>query len=140
MKSVFVDANVVIDYLSLREPFSTEAAELFELADNDRIKIFVSAVSFNVIYYILRQQLGHKASIGALSALSSMVTIISVTADILNSSLTSDLTDFEDAIQYYTALSEPGIEAIITRDKKGFRKSELPIFKPGEALRLIRDV
>ncbi len=137
MKYFFVDANVIIDYLSKREPFSTEAAELFELAENNKIRIFVSAVSFNVIYYILRQQLGHKVTIGYLVELSSLITISDVTHSVINNALTFDNIDFEDSIQYYTALSNPEIEAIITRDKKGFKKSELPVFKPSEVLKLI---
>ena len=140
MKYVFVDANVIIDYLAMREPFSTEAAELFELAENNKISLFISAVSFNIIYYIIRQQLGHKAAVTSLSAISSLVTIISVTGTVINNALAMDNTDFEDAIQYYTAISIPKIEAIITRDKKGFKKSELPVFKPLEALKLIQAV
>ena len=137
MKCLFVDANVIIDYLSGREPFSTEAAALFELADNNKIKIFVSAISFNVIYYILRQQLGHRTAIKALNELSTLVTISAVTSSVISNALAMDHADFEDAIQYYTAITNPEIEAIVTRGKKVFKKSELPVFKPSEALRLI---
>jgi len=39
--------------------------------------------------------------------------------------LSSDFSDFEDAIQYYTALDNK-LEIIITRNKKDFKKSKLP--------------
>ena len=44
---------------------------------------------------------------------------------ILELALSSDFSDFEDAIQYYTALDNK-LEIIITRNKKDFKKSKLP--------------
>ncbi len=48
--------------------------------------------------------------------------------------LVSDFKDFEDAIQYHTAL-ENGIDVIITRNKKDFKNSKLPVMTAKEYLR-----
>jgi predicted nucleic acid-binding protein len=134
MRHVFLDANVVIDYLATREPFSTQAALLFEMAEKKKLKLFTAAVSFNVIYYILRQQTGHNAAIGYLKDLSLLLFAMDVTGKEINNALSSPFADFEDAIQYFTAISNPEISAIITRDKKGFRNSSIPAMAPAEFL------
>jgi predicted nucleic acid-binding protein len=137
MKNVFLDANVVIDYLGAREPFSTEAALLFEQGEKAKINIFVSAVSFNVIYYVLRQKMGHKSTIDVLDRLAELVRIVGTSSEIITQAISSGNSDFEDAIQYYSALSNRKIDAIITRDPKGYKKSELPVLSPLEALKVI---
>jgi len=137
MKNLFIDANVVIDYLTTREPFSTDAALLFELSERGKIRMFTASVSFNVIYYLIRQKLGHKSAIGLLEELSMLLSISDVTQKVIKNALASGNSDFEDSIQYYTALSEPEIDAIITRDKKGFKNSEISVFTPTEILHII---
>ncbi len=137
MKNLFLDTNVVIDVLDKREPFSTEAALLFEFAEKEAISIFIAAVSFNVIYYVLRRKIGHKITLTVLDELTRFVTIVNVTQEVIKDAITSGNSDFEDAIQYYSAISNTKIEAIITRDPKGFKKSKLPIFKPTEVLELL---
>ena len=54
MKHVFMDTNVVIDFLANRQPFSLYAAKLFDLAVSGSITIYISALSYSNIYYILR--------------------------------------------------------------------------------------
>ncbi len=137
MKNLFIDANVIIDYLTTREPYSTEAASLFELSERGEIRMFTAAVSFNVIYYLIRQKIGHKSAIGLLDDLSTLVSVSDVTQKVIKNALASGNSDFEDAIQYYAALNESEIDAIITRDKKGFRNSEISVFTPTEILRII---
>lgn len=134
MKCVFIDTNVIIDFLAEREPFAMDAAKLFEYANQNKLKIFISAVSYNNIYYILHQSLKHAATIKLLAELSDMIEIADVTDDVIRQSLKSDFNDFEDAIQYYSALKIPKIDFIITRNTKDFKKSTLPVLTPAEAL------
>jgi predicted nucleic acid-binding protein len=138
MKHLFIDANVVIDLLADREPFSSVAAELFDSSVSGNTKLYVSAVSFNVVYFILRKEYGHKGTLDVMRQLADMVVILDVTSPIMHKAIHSGFADFEDAIQYFVAVSEPKIDAIITRDVKGFRKSELPVMRPDEALAILR--
>lgn len=137
MKHLFIDVNVILDYLTDREPFSTDAANIFELAEQGKIRLFTAAVSFNLTYYILRKRIGHKSTLKVLEDLAFLVTISDVTQDVIKNALKSDRSDFEDAIQYYTALSNPEIQAIITRDKLGFKNSNVAVFTPTDILRFI---
>ena len=137
MKNIFLDTNVVIDFLADRKPFSLDAAKLFNFGVLGKVKIYLSAVSYNNIYYILRQSLSNAGTIKLLDELSEMAEIADVTKSIIKKSLKTDFKDFEDAIQYYCALSLNKIEFIVTRDTKDFKKSTLSIMTPAEAVSLI---
>jgi hypothetical protein len=60
--------------------------------------------------------------------------ILDATKTILLSAMRSDFKDFEDAIQYYSAKGQVGINAIITRNPKDFAVKDLAILSPDEAL------
>ena len=137
MKQIFLDTNVIIDFLADRKPFSVAVAGIFNYAVLGKIKLYISAVSYNNIYYILRQSFSNTETIKLLDELSQMTEIADVTKAIIKNSLKSDLRDFEDAIQYNCALSLKKIDFIVTRDTKDFKKSVLPIMNPEEALILI---
>ena len=134
MKHIFLDTNVVIDFLADRRPFSVDAAQLFDLAIQGEIKIYISAVSYNNIYYILRQSLTSNTTIKLLDELAGMTEIADVTKEVIRQSLKSDFKDYEDAIQYYCALNISEIDLIVTRNTKDFKKSELAVLTTTEAI------
>ncbi len=140
MKNIFLDTNIVIDFLADRKPFSMYAARLFNLAAQGKVKIFISAVSYNNIYYILRQSLQHSATLELLSQLSELTESADVTKVIINESLKTDFKDFEDAIQYNCALSLKVVDFIVTRDTKDFKKSTIAVLTPEEAVSRLEKV
>ena len=137
MKRIFLDTNVIIDFLADRKPFSLAAARIFNYGVLGKIKLYISAVSYNNIYYILRQSFSNTETIKLLDELSEIAETADVTKAIIKNSLKSALTDFEDAIQYNCALSIHKIDFIVTRNTKDFKKSTLPVMNPEEALVLI---
>ena len=137
MKNIFLDTNVLIDFFADRKPFSIEAARLFNYSFKKEINIFISAVSYNNIYYILRQSCSHTETIKMLNELNEWTDIIDVSKDVIKKSLKSDFKDFEDAIQYNCAKSLSKIDFIVTRDTKDFKLSSLPILTPKEAVSLV---
>lgn len=140
MKNLFLDTNVVIDFLADRKPFSDSAAQIFNMGQSRKLKLFISAVSYNTIYYILRQSQSEKSTIYLLKELSALAAIADVTQDVIRKALQAEFKDFEDAIQYYTAASIPKIHCVVTRDPKGFKQSALPVMSPLEVLQLIQEV
>lgn len=134
MKSLFLDTNVLIDFLANRQPHSISATFLMDLAAKGDLKIYVTSLSYSNIYYIIRKLVTHKKLISILKDLNSITRIISITDKTIESALQSDFKDFEDAIQYFAALSNSSIEAIVTRDPKGFSKSQIPVITPDEAV------
>ena len=134
MNNIFLDTNVIIDFLADRRPFSLLAAKIFNYSLYGKVKVFISAVSYNNIYYILRQSLTNTETIKLLDELCEMTEIADVTKAVIKKSLKTDFKDFEDAIQYNCALSINKIDFIVTRDTKDFKNSVLPVLTPEEAL------
>ena len=137
MKIIFLDTNVIIDFLADRRPFSLTVAEIFNASLSGNVKIYISSVSYNNIYYILRQSLSHNETLKLLEALSEMTEIVDVTKTVIKKSLKSEFKDFEDAIQYNCALTVSKLDFIVTRDSKDFKKSTLPVMNPQEAVGII---
>lgn len=106
MKHYFVDTNVIIDMLADREEFADAASELFDAAGRCEICIHISSLSYANVYYIVRRYLGHDKTIESLKALSDYVTILPVTEKVIRQALSSEFNDFEDAIQYYSAIQD----------------------------------
>lgn len=134
MEKVFVDTDIVLDLLSGRQPFNKFAAELFSLADQGKLKIFVSSLSFAKINYILSRQYTNDQSRKKLLKFKTLVSVIAVNDKIIELALASDFKDFEDAIQYYAAI-ESGLTTLLTRNLKDFRKAQISIFTAEQFLK-----
>ncbi len=137
MKHLFLDTNVIIDVLANREPFSNDSSRLFDYADKGNLSVYISALSYSNIYYILRKTCSHKEMVSLLKDIKAISMTMDVTESIIDRSLDSGLKDLEDAIQLNTALSNKKIQAIVTRDIKGFKNSDISVLTPEEAVRLI---
>lgn len=139
MKNLFLDTNVIIDVLADRRPFSVSSSKLFDYADNGKTSLYISALSYSNIYYIIRKSCSHKVMISLLRDLEAITLTLDVTKQIISKSFNSNFKDFEDAIQYNTALSNKKVEAIITRNPKDYKNSDLSVFTPDEALKIIEN-
>lgn len=131
-EAVFVDTDVIIDFLIDRSPFSQGSAEIFALAEREEIRVYVSSVCFSNIFYITRKIVGFEKSIELLHKLERISTILPVGSMTIKQALTARFSDFEDGIQNFTALQASNIQAIITRNTKDFKKSDLSIQTPEE--------
>ena len=125
---VFVDSDVIIDFFTDREPFVNPASKIFELNELDVIQIYISAVSLNNIYYIVRKYIGHKDTIKIIEEIVEITEIIGTSKKEIVQALKNDFKDFEDSVQYSSALNIKGVEAIITRNTKDYTKAKLPVF------------
>jgi predicted nucleic acid-binding protein len=130
MQKVFVDTDVIIDFLIDRKPFSGQAAIILSLSEYKNIQVFVSALTFANCYYILKKYSSHSKVISKLSQLAELVEIVDVTKKAILDSLKSDFKDFEDSIQNETARKETQIKILITRNIKDYQKSDLSILSP----------
>ncbi len=127
---LFIDSDVVIDFFTDRAPHANAASELFELNEKGKVVLYLSAVSINNIYYIVRRFLGHKKTLEVLETLIEMTQIIGTTKNEVIQALKNDFTDFEDAIQYSSALTIKDLDAIITRNTKDYRNSKIAVMTP----------
>jgi predicted nucleic acid-binding protein len=129
MTKVFVDTDVCIDLLSGRKPFNKTAEILFSLADNRKIKIHVSSLSFANIDYVLRSQYSSIHSRQIIGKFKTIVNVLPVDSKTIDLAITSDFNDFEDAIQYFCAI-ENNLTTIITRNIKDYKKATVKVLTP----------
>ncbi len=137
MKYFFIDTNILFDFLLAREPHATLAARLLSLSQEKKCGLYVSVISFNNLYYVLKKISSHSKAMSSIAGLSVYLRIVDFDKNILNQALNSDFKDFEDAIQYYSALQISKIDGIITRNLKDFKLSEIPVLSPEMALGLM---
>lgn len=133
---LFVDSDVVIDFFTDREPHANPASELFELNEQESVKLYLSAVSINKIYYIVRKFLGHKKTLEVVETLTEMAEIVGTSKKEIIQALRNDFKDFEDSIQYSSALTIIDLDAIITRNIKDYRKSSITVMSPLHFLKM----
>jgi predicted nucleic acid-binding protein len=103
------------------------------MVENREVIGVVSSESFSNLYYVIRRLSTHEKAIELLKELNKIVTVGTLSQVSVESALNSGWKDFEDALQHYCAIKEE-CDAIITRNKKDFEASELPVYSPTEWL------
>ena len=137
MINFFLDTNIVIDFLTDRKPFSSLAGKLFDYSEKGEVKLYLSAVSYSNIYYVVRKVSSHKETIKILSRLEEMTEIIDTTSSTIKNAIDSEFKDFEDALQYYSAKLNTNINGIVTRNGGDFKHGTISILTPEEAIRFM---
>lgn len=127
MKRIFLDTNILLDVFLERHPFCTSAQQVWTLVENKRLHAAISAISVMNIFFIMRKLTSVAKAHQAVRALIESFTIIETSARLISRALRSEISDLEDAVQYYSALKS-GSMAIITRDPHGFKTSLIPVF------------
>ena len=129
MNKIFVDTDVILDLLARRIPHFHFSAVLFTFAEMKKLELYTTPLIIANTFYILRKQLGNESAKNALRKLRILLHIIDSTESIIDKALNSDFSDFEDAIQYYTAL-EYGIPVILTRNIRDYKKASIVVQTP----------
>jgi predicted nucleic acid-binding protein len=130
---VLVDTNVLLDVLAERKPFYPEAVRIWTLAESQRLDAHVAAISFTNCYYLVRKHADQRSADKAVRLLRDVFTPVDLTARIITQAIDSGLGDFEDAIQFHSAVCA-GAECVITRNPDHFPKAPLSILTPAEFL------
>src|SRR5680860_574454 len=134
MKRILIDTNIVIDLLSKRKDFYDDAANLFSQADKKEITLTISSLTFTNTNYILTKLKSAKEAREILRKFKVLVELLSLDDKITELALSDEsFPDFEDGLQYYSAI-ENEIDIIITRNKKDFKNSKLPVLTAKEYL------
>lgn len=130
---LFLDTNVMLDLLGERDPFYISAAKIATLADKRSLQIIVSALSYATISYFLTKYDGTEKTKEKLRKFKVISDICELDELIIEKALNSGFSDFEDSLQYFSAL-RTDCDIIITRNGKDFKKSEIPVMTPDEFL------
>lgn len=134
MIRLLIDTNIVIDLLAKREEFYYEAATLFSLADKNKLTLVISSLTFANTNYILSKLKTERESRMILRKFKVLTEVVSLDDKIIDLALNDDFfPDFEDGLQYYSAI-ENRIDVILTRNKKDFKNSKIPVMTAKEYL------
>lgn len=133
---LFLDTNVILDLILNRQPFFDDIAKIVTLSEKGKHKLVTTSVSFVNCNYILGRSIKKEKVTENLKIARLIFDIIDVSQTDIDKSLNSDFEDFEDGVQYYSALRN-NCNYIITRDNKDFKHSEIPVLAPSEFLKIL---
>jgi predicted nucleic acid-binding protein len=133
MKKIFVDSDVILDFLLDREPYSDDIAQILESSLKDRISVCVSSVTITNLNYIIGRIENKNSAAKKTAKILKLVRVENVGESTVNKSINSKFIDFEDGVQNYCA-EESSHKILITRNTKDYKESDLAILTPREYL------
>jgi len=130
-RNVFLDANIILDYMLPRKHHSMYAASFFEQAQKFSAILYVCSFTFAIVYHHLRKsKMPHNIALTHLEKLLQKVVCLPVCDVTIQKAIKSGFRDFEDALQYHCALQVPECDAIITRNPIDFALSSVFVTSP----------
>lgn len=115
MEPILLDTDVCLDSLAGRDPWNIDANRIFHSSVEGNTDLYISGLTFSNLFYLLSKTHGPKKTVQKLSAMRELVSVSPVNEEIVDSALAAGWTDFEDAIQYNSALVV-GCGILITRN------------------------
>ena len=131
MIRALIDTNVILDIALNREPFFKYSSMIFDRIDDQILEGFITASSITDIYYIASKQKDKFQARKFLISLIQILEVIGIDKDIVIQALESEMPDFEDAIQVFSAKSN-SIDLVITRNVADFASSGMNALTPQE--------
>ena len=127
---VFLDTNILIDYLLFRGDEAMSAEYLFECSLNEDIDLHIAAHSLTNIFYVLRKECSAEERRQIILNLCSLCRVESVSDEKIEKAITAGFTgDLEDALQIQCAV-DSGCDYFVTRDLELFEKSPVRTVLP----------
>lgn len=130
---LFVDSDILLDILLLRQPHFGASAEILELPNTNAIKCVASVHSILNVHYLAKKIHGEQNTRHAIQMLMEKLSIVAENDSLIYEALKSNFTDFEDAVQHEAAASAKA-DYIITRNKKDYKHSAIPVLTAEEFL------
>ena len=131
---VLIDTNVILDVCFERAEFQDDAKQIFSLIERKQLKGCVSATAITDIYYMARKQFKDKEkALWTVNRLSELFKILKADEKSIRNAVKLHWTDFEDSVQHAVA-KRSHVQAIITRNKKDYAQSQIPVYTPKDFL------
>ena len=116
---IFFDTNIMLDLIQER-PGYQYAARLLQMQEDGEITVCISILSMANIAYVLRKTIPQNLIVPTLKQISSIVEVIPMDNDQLQSALLMEGPDFEDIMQAACAASG-GCQVILTHNPGDFK-------------------
>ncbi|MEG4586270.1 PIN domain-containing protein [Microcoleus sp. MOSTC5] len=130
---LLIDTNIIVDVALYREPFFAESDRILTFVEEAQIQGYISASTFSDLYYIIRRDRGRDWTLDFLRQLATFCQVATVDNSVISMALTRNFKDFEDAIQYSTAVINR-INAIVTRNPRDFPVTTPRIVTPNQLI------
>ena len=132
MMKVFLDTNILIDYVDHREK-RVYAGLILSMADGGLITLFASYLSYANMGYILRKRT-QEERYRLIREARAIATVLPCDTEQLDAALAHPAKDYEDMLQYQCALAA-GCDVVVTNNKKDFHEfCKLPFLTSEEFL------
>ena len=132
ISKIFFDTNAIMDFLGERKG-ALEIGKIISIAENRAWTIYISPVSIATTFYLLTKTLGKETALQKIKLFKQISCVSEINDEVVNKAINSDFSDFEDALQYFSALAS-GCDVIITKNEKDFRKAEIPVLNATDFL------
>lgn len=130
---VFLDSDVILDYLTARDYFLSETKVIMDMGFKKEINLYTSALIISDIHYFISKVENSKQSMIKIGKLLQFIKVTNVGEKEIMEALKSKFKDFEDGIQNFSAINSK-LDIIITRNIKDFKHSDLAVLTPKEFL------
>lgn len=130
MKFLF-DTNVILDVLAERKPFYQNSAVCMANVEKGIIEGWICSTTVTTIAYLLGKELQGQKLIESIDALLNLYNVSTVNKQVLRDALSSGFSDYEDSVLHQSTLTSE-FDGIISRNKKDFKTSKLPVYTPEE--------
>lgn len=137
MLKVFIDTDVILDFLFDRKPYSESAAKVLSLCEKGMIQGYITSITISNTYYLLRKVAKHQKVMDSLKDLLSFLNISITDKQTILDALNSEFKDFEDALQNSSAINSDNIQILLTRNSKDYKASNLSILSSEEFLNIL---
>ena len=135
---LLLDTDVLLDVLAEREPFYGDSVRVWEYVERKMAEGWVSAISFNNIYHIVRRVGDRRKARRAIALLHELFQVAPVDTDVIGRAIGAPMRDFEDAIQWACAIAG-GIDQIVTRNTRDYPVAYPAAVTPTEFLQMTQD-
>lgn len=126
MQKIFLDTNIILDFLGEREGFYEASAKIMTLADKKKIQAYTSPSSISNVFYVLARYESSKTALEKIRKFKLLCSMSVMDDEVVEKAIHSDFKDFEDAMQYFSALAS-NCDVIITRNEKDFKNALIPV-------------
>ncbi|MBQ4100051.1 MAG: PIN domain-containing protein [Oscillospiraceae bacterium] len=134
---VLIDTCIIIDALQSRVPFSEVAQKIFIYSANKRFEGYITAKSVTDIYYLTHRSTHSSIETRKiLSKIFTLFTLLDTTSLDCKKAISSDISDYEDAVMIETAVRSE-MDCIVTRNTKDYAKSPVKVYEPSAFLNLL---
>ncbi len=128
----YVDTNILVDLVLSRQEFLPDAQRVFAIGYAGEAQLVVSALSFvNTVYLGRKYKFPMGDVLSKLRMIADFVDVADLSGQNVVDMLNSGWRDYEDATQHRSAIDEQA-DCIVTRNKKDFKASTLPVLTPLE--------